>query len=186
MKFGRKDYDRRIIDIDNKIPVDEPVFLLRSSDIYAPQLLLEWAKLMMLNGGSPEMAKNVIDHAQSMLKWQRDNGKKTPDMYNDSKERKEMLAEINDIIEGVEAQNQLSQEQFKRLSKLVKDYFDTDVELIYIFTAADIKEEFKTTTDLSSFTQDQLEISDNDQWSKCKLALLFGTRGFCKIIKKSL
>lgn len=186
MRHAREDYNNRIVDLENKIPKDEPVFLLRGQDVLAPGLLLEWAKQLRLRGGDPNMARVAEDHAQEMIRWQKSHRAKTPDMYNDSKERKEMLAEINDIIEGVEAQNQLSQEQFKRLSKLVKDYFDTDVELIYIFTAADIKEEFKTTTDLSSFTQDQLEISDNDQWSKCKLALLFGTRGFCKIIKKSL
>lgn len=44
MKHAREDYDR-IQDPDNKIPEDEPVFLLRAQDKTAPAVVAYWAKL---------------------------------------------------------------------------------------------------------------------------------------------
>lgn len=60
----------RIQDPENKIPEDEPVFLLRGKDPLAPELLLNWATRLRLAGGDPTMARMVEDHAQSMLVWQ--------------------------------------------------------------------------------------------------------------------
>lgn len=79
MIHARKDY-MHIQDSKNKIPKDEPVFLLRGQDILAPELLLRWAAKLRLNGGQPEMARLVEDHAQEMIKWQAKNGSKLPDM----------------------------------------------------------------------------------------------------------
>lgn len=81
MRSARKDYDRRIIDIDNKIPEDEPVFLLRGQDQFAPELLLLYASRLRLSNCDPKMARNVEDHAQSMITWQKTHGSKLPDLY---------------------------------------------------------------------------------------------------------
>ena len=48
MRHAREDYNNRIVDLENKIPKDEPVFLLRGQDVLAPGLLLEWAKQLRL------------------------------------------------------------------------------------------------------------------------------------------
>lgn len=79
MKHARKDYDR-IQDPWGNIPEDEPVFLLRGQDKFAPELLLRWAAKLRLDGGEAEMAEMVEDHAQSMLNWQKYNAKKLPDL----------------------------------------------------------------------------------------------------------
>lgn len=78
MKHARKDYDR-IQDPSGKIPEDEPVFLLRGQDMFAPALLLRWAAEVRLHRGDHEMARMVEDHAQKMIEWQ-DNvsGQKIP------------------------------------------------------------------------------------------------------------
>ncbi len=70
MKHARKDYDR-IQDPDNIIPVNEPVFILRAQDKFAPELLLRWAAKLRLNGGDPHMARIVEVHAQEMIEWQK-------------------------------------------------------------------------------------------------------------------
>lgn len=44
MIHARNDY-QRIQDPENKIPVDEPVFLLRAQDKTAPAVLREWVRL---------------------------------------------------------------------------------------------------------------------------------------------
>jgi hypothetical protein len=71
MRHARRDYDR-IQDPENKIPKDEPVFLLRGQDPLAPELLLRWAAKLRLKGGQPAMARLVEEHAQEMLDWQAD------------------------------------------------------------------------------------------------------------------
>ncbi|MDR3328178.1 MAG: hypothetical protein LBT04_08730 [Prevotellaceae bacterium] len=79
MLHARKDYDR-IQDPDNKIPADEPVFLLRGQDKFAPELLLRWASKLRLDGGDTYMARLVEDWAQVMLEWQDTHCIKTPDL----------------------------------------------------------------------------------------------------------
>lgn len=79
MVHARKDYNR-IQDPENKIPQDEPVFLLRAKDKFAPELLLRWAAKLRLNGGMPSMAALVESHAQEMILWQETFGSKIPDM----------------------------------------------------------------------------------------------------------
>ena len=79
MKHARADYDR-IQDPENKIPENEPVFLLRGQDRFAPALLLRWAAELRLSGGEPEMARMVEEHAQKMIEWQKEVKVKTPDI----------------------------------------------------------------------------------------------------------
>lgn len=81
MIHARKDYNR-IQDPENKIPQDEPVFLLRGQDIFAPELLLNWATKLRLMDGNPKMAQMVEEHAQKMIEWQRNVICKTPDLPN--------------------------------------------------------------------------------------------------------
>jgi hypothetical protein len=70
MKFTRDDYNRRIIDTENRIPVDEPVFLLRAQDVYAPSTLRYYAKLLEEDGNT-EMAEELRMHARQMVVWQK-------------------------------------------------------------------------------------------------------------------
>jgi hypothetical protein len=70
MKFTRDDYNRRIIDTEGKIPGDEPVFLLRAQDVYAPSTLRYYAKLLEEDGNT-EMAEELRVHARQMVVWQK-------------------------------------------------------------------------------------------------------------------
>ena len=79
MKHARADYNR-IQDPENKIPKDEPVFLLRGQDKFAPALLLRWAGELRLSGGNPEIARMVEEHAQKMIEWQKSVKVKIPDI----------------------------------------------------------------------------------------------------------
>lgn len=73
MLHARKDYQNRIIDTAELIPENEPVFLLRGKDMFAPGLLLDYAKQLRLAGGDPDMAAMVESHAQAMIEYQRSN-----------------------------------------------------------------------------------------------------------------
>jgi hypothetical protein len=70
MKFTREDYNTRIIDKAAKIPEDEPVFLLRAQDVYAPSTLRYYAKLLEEDGNT-EMADELRIHARQMVVWQK-------------------------------------------------------------------------------------------------------------------
>ena len=60
MKHAREDYDR-IQDPWNKIPKDEPVFLLRAQDITAAQVVRMWARIQRNN---PHADLNIILRAE--------------------------------------------------------------------------------------------------------------------------
>jgi len=81
MKHARLDYNR-IQDPEQLIPLNEPVFLLRGQDKFAPELLLRWAAKLRLDGGDVEMAIMVENHAQEMIEWQKSVNKKQPDLTN--------------------------------------------------------------------------------------------------------
>ena len=78
MKFTREDYIRRIIDKEGKIPDDEPVFLLRAQDKYAPATLRYYAKLLE-EDGNKDMAEELYRHAREMIVWQKSVKVKKPD-----------------------------------------------------------------------------------------------------------
>jgi hypothetical protein len=78
MKFTREDYNRRIKDLDSRIPEDEPVFLLRAQDKYAPDTLRFYANLLKEDGNT-EMAEELFAHARNMLVWQKSVRVKKPD-----------------------------------------------------------------------------------------------------------
>jgi hypothetical protein len=78
MKFTRDDYNKRIVDKAKKIPADEPVFLLRAQDKYAPSTLRFYAKLLE-EDGNIEMAEELKAHARQMIVWQKSVKVKNPD-----------------------------------------------------------------------------------------------------------
>jgi len=173
MRFGREDYDRRIIDTDNKIPQDEPCFFLRGKDVLAPALLLEWAKQLRLSGGDPNMASNAEEHAQLMIDWQRKHGGKTPDMY-ESVDRKQWLVELKEVLKQKEP-------NFNRVKVLFENIFGS-LDKLYLFTSEEIEIPTENLEDLTSYC---FRIDDRDKYSKCKLAL-FMKKGFWKVIKNEL
>lgn len=78
MKHARNDYNR-IQDPEGKIPQDEPVFLLRGQDKFAPVLLMQYSLLLELAGGYREDAQEISDHAMRMVEWQKNVKSKLPD-----------------------------------------------------------------------------------------------------------
>jgi hypothetical protein len=68
MLHARKDYNR-IQDPDNKIPEDEPVFLLRAQDQVAAEAVRHWAVLHRYKGGNVDIAMMAEKQADLMDKW---------------------------------------------------------------------------------------------------------------------
>ena len=64
MVHARKDYNKK--KLDSFIPKDEPVFLLRASDKYAPRVIKYWAEKVESNGGQKQMADDARKHADKM------------------------------------------------------------------------------------------------------------------------
>ncbi len=80
MRHARADYDRRIQDSEKLIPEQEPVFLLRAQDQYAPDTLRDYAARVYNRGrGDSEASREILEHAQAMEVWQREHGSKLPD-----------------------------------------------------------------------------------------------------------
>ena len=78
MEHTRSDYNR-IQDPSGKIPMDEPVFLLRGQDVSAPGAVDKWAELNLLRGGNPELSRLAFDQADKMREWQKSKAKKLAD-----------------------------------------------------------------------------------------------------------
>lgn len=78
MKHARADYDR-IQDPAGLIPQDEPVFLLRASDMTAPAAVREWANLQYRMKGNRDMANAAMRQAEAMESWQAEHGMKVAD-----------------------------------------------------------------------------------------------------------
>jgi hypothetical protein len=68
MKHARPDY-MRIQDPENKIPDDEPVFLIRGQDNVSGDTVRAWADLNDSSGGDPELSKRAREHAVLMDEW---------------------------------------------------------------------------------------------------------------------
>jgi len=69
MRHAREDYQRRIVDLENIIPADEPVFLLRGQDIYAARVVRFWAVLVAQHEGDPRIVTAAMNIADEMDKW---------------------------------------------------------------------------------------------------------------------
>ena len=68
MIHARDDYNR-IQDPANKIPQDEPVFLLRGQDKVAAAAVRVWAVLNDEASGDPEASRLAREHAEKMEAW---------------------------------------------------------------------------------------------------------------------
>lgn len=81
MLHARKDYNEWIQDSENKIPADEPVFLLRGQDIHAPALLDIYVAISKASGNFDyNIVHAISSHANAMRDWQARHGYKIADM----------------------------------------------------------------------------------------------------------
>jgi hypothetical protein len=163
MDFGRQDYNTRIVDTEDRIPINEPVFFLRGTDALAPALMLEYAKQIRLGGGDPNMARNVEDHAQKMIRYQKTNGCKTPDMVKYSAEKKVIKDKIDSILADRGIQS------IGTLMKLVNEYYDTDSDQVKILMSSDLINQDKSITEvMTNFVLDDFKV-DPMELTKYKL-----------------
>jgi hypothetical protein len=79
MRHARDDYNR-IQDPSGKIPVDEPVFLLRGQDLAAPDTLECWANMNEVRGGDPRASALAREWADEMRLWQMQHCSKPADL----------------------------------------------------------------------------------------------------------
>ncbi|MBS3742574.1 MAG: hypothetical protein KGY74_10680 [Candidatus Cloacimonetes bacterium] len=79
MKHAREDYNR-IQDPEGKIPEDEPVFILRGQDVFAPNIVRAWIREMRYANADPKMIEKVEKLAEDMEDWQRNVKCKLPDL----------------------------------------------------------------------------------------------------------
>lgn len=155
MKFSRSDYNNRIVDLENKIPEDEPCFLLRANDILAPKLLLTWAMELRLQGGDPKMAAEAEDWAQQMLTWQKSHDVKLPNMQKDSAQKQFILDRINEIIDEI---NDGELPNMADLQNWIHQYYDRD-DLLMVLMPCDLKQESMLKS-IDSLTFDDFELPD--------------------------
>jgi hypothetical protein len=70
MKHAREEYNTRIVDLDNKILEDEPVFLLRGQDkCFVPMLQL-YLFMVSITTGDVEVIKSLYSHIAYGEAWQ--------------------------------------------------------------------------------------------------------------------
>lgn len=170
MKFGRSDYNKRIIDTAGKIPEDEPCFLLRANDSLAPRMLLNWAMELRLAGGDPNMAREAEDHAQAMIQWQKSHGAKTPDMYKDDPTK----VLIKEQIERLISTNKID---LKELTRLLGLYYDSDGnEFVLIVLPSDLSQPLMNSDGTYNidyqWIESHLSLDDQIRLRKAKIALV--------------
>lgn len=68
----------RIQDPAKKIGEDEPVFLIRSQDVFAPRVIAFWADLVDQAGGEKK-AEEIREFVEQIKDWQSKNSTKIPD-----------------------------------------------------------------------------------------------------------
>ena len=79
MIHARNDYNNRVVDLEEKIPEDEPVFLLRGQDIFTETMLNKYANLLEQANGDPKIVKQIRDHVILVRNWKK---KKICDLPN--------------------------------------------------------------------------------------------------------
>jgi len=82
MKHARDDYNR-IQDPAGLIPENEPVFLIRGQDAFAPALLRMYADAVEMQNGDINIVVATRNQAVLMEQWQKTNKIKMPDMPKD-------------------------------------------------------------------------------------------------------
>lgn len=80
MLHARKDYNERFQDAQNKIPADEPVFLIRAQDQVGHLAVRAWAHFHRVNGGSDVAYDLAMEHADKMEAWGKQHGSKPADV----------------------------------------------------------------------------------------------------------
>lgn len=82
MRHARTDYNVRIQDSENIIPADEPVFLIRGTDIVGPITIEAWADFAEKSGASAHIVAAARRQAELMREYQDRNkvSVKVPDM----------------------------------------------------------------------------------------------------------
>ena len=76
MQHARADYDH-IQDPSGKIPVDEPVFIIRAQDKIGAKIVREWAYAARDAGAAEDIVQLALDQSYAMEAWAK---KKIPDM----------------------------------------------------------------------------------------------------------
>jgi len=182
MKFGREDYNKRIIDTENKIPVDEPVFLLRAQDKFAPKLLLQWAMEVRLAGGDPKVAAEAEEHAQNMLDWQKVHGSKNPDMYRDSKEKQFIASKICSML--YESTSKLN---ITELTSWLDKYYDSsDPTKLMVLMPIDLKDSSKSKS-CEELEYDDFNLDDDQNLKAFKAKLIIYFNGTShKVLKDEI
>lgn len=79
MNHGRPDYNRRIVDIDGLIPIDESVFFIRGHDAAAVATARFYAGEIARLGGDPRVVQRAADQADAIEAWQRSHKTRLPD-----------------------------------------------------------------------------------------------------------
>jgi len=97
MKHARPDYNR-IQDPENKIPQDEPVFVIRGQDKAGAAAVRAWAAINKAVGGDPYLSKLAIEHADLMDSWHK---KKTSDYKNRDTIPCEPFFDCNEMLEKI-------------------------------------------------------------------------------------
>lgn len=70
----------RAHDFLDKIPKDEPVFIIRAKDKAGPAALKTYAEAAARLGADPELVESVRRQSQAMLRYQLERGGKVPDL----------------------------------------------------------------------------------------------------------
>ncbi len=78
MRHDRADYDEHIQAPPDLIPEDEPVFLLRSKDVTAPDVVDLWATRAEAAGADPRIVASARRQAGLMRTWQAVHGAAVP------------------------------------------------------------------------------------------------------------
>ena len=83
MRHARPDYNR-IQDPAGLIADDEPVFLIRGTDVAGPEAVRAWADIAKAYGASVQIVELARSHADEMAAYQQRRGFKTPDLPNEA------------------------------------------------------------------------------------------------------
>lgn len=186
MLFGREDYNKRIVDKEGKIPDDEPVFMLRGQDQFAPELLLTWAMKMRLSGGDPGMARDAETHAQRMIEWQKSHKIKTPDQTKELSEYKKTV--LNRILSMKEESDNGMNVSYEEITDLISTYFESDNK-VFTVLKSDLYPEYRFSP-ISSITMECInkeEMSQGDlrRLSESSVVILALENRF-KVLKMTL
>jgi len=79
-KTGRPEYDAAL-EATGLFAKDEPIFILRPGDLVAPNAVRHWAHMAYANGANRDgIVQTALDHADAMEAWQKEHGRKVPDL----------------------------------------------------------------------------------------------------------